>query len=232
MVWLPKGEFLMGSPPGDGWHFEHPQHLVRIDYELAVGKYPVTFEEWDRYATETQQVKPDDRGWGRSRRPVIGVNWEDAQGYVKWLSESTGQCYRLLSEAEWEYAARAGTMTRYWWGDDGEVSLEAHAIHDRGPFGLGKTEEVGEGKRRNPWGLHDMLGNVWEWVEDRWHGDYLGAPGDGSAWQGGDESIGHVVRGGSWRIEPWDVRSAYREVWGGPEDQSSLIGFRLARTLP
>jgi len=231
MVWLPKGEFLMGSTQEDGWDFEHPQHRVHIDYELAVGKYPVTFEEWDRYAAEAGHRKLDDRGWGRGRRPAIGVSWEDAQDYMKWLSEKTSQHYRLLSEAEWEYAARAGTTSRYWWGDDGGNTFDADAIRDRGPCGDGKTEEVGEGKRRNPWGLHDMLGNVWEWVEDRWHGDYMGAPVDGSVWQGGGESIGHVVRGGSWCIQPWDVRSAYREVWGSPADQFNCVGFRLARTL-
>jgi hypothetical protein len=130
LVVIPPSEFMMGSTEaerewavGQGanreWvQVEKPQHRVRIDATLAVGRHPVTFEEYDHFADATGREKPSDEGWGRGRRPVINVSWEDARAYVSWLSKETGQAYRLLSEAEWEYAARAGTTTRHWWGDD------------------------------------------------------------------------------------------------------------------
>ena len=134
---------------------------------------------------------------------MINVSWDDAQAYVAWLSKETGQPYRLLSEAEWEYAARAGTTTRYSWGDDPPTPEQAN-------FGrnVGKTTEVGT-YPPNPWGLHDMHGNVWEWVEDCWNESYQGAPSDGSAWTSGDCSR-RVLRGGSWVNDPEYLRSADR----------------------
>jgi formylglycine-generating enzyme required for sulfatase activity len=120
MIVIPPGEFRMGSPEseGDWYEFEGPQHLVRINYPLAVGRYPLTFEEYDHFALTVGREQPGDEGWGRGRRPVINVSWDDAKAYVAWLVSITGQTYRLLSEAEWEYACRAGTTTRYWWGDE------------------------------------------------------------------------------------------------------------------
>jgi formylglycine-generating enzyme required for sulfatase activity len=154
---------------------------------------------------------------------VVCVSWEDAKTYVEWLGKETGQLYRLPSEAEWEYACRAGTTTRYWWGDDSPTPEQAN-------FGMNvrRTTEVGF-YPANPWGLHDMHGNVWEWVEDCWNDSYEGAPNDGSAWTSGDCSR-RVLRGGSWNYEPELLRSALRSVdlTGG---RDNYVGFRVARTL-
>jgi formylglycine-generating enzyme required for sulfatase activity len=182
MVALPGGTFLMGSPEGEEGRDadEGPQHEVTIR-SFAIGKYEVTFEEWDACvaAGGCNGYQPDDRGWGRGRRPVINVSWDDAQAYMAWLAEATGKPYRLPSEAEWEYATRAGTTTRYAFGDE-ITEKEAN-------FGgtVGKTTEVGS-YPANAWGLHDIHGNVVEWVEDIWHNSYQGAPADGSAWTNGE----------------------------------------------
>jgi formylglycine-generating enzyme required for sulfatase activity len=196
---------------------------VRIGHRFAVGRYPVTFEEYDRFATETVRERRDDEGWGRGRRPVINVFWNDARDYASWLSQETGKPYRLLSEAEWEYACRAGTTTRYSWGDHPPTPEQAN-------FGqnVSKTSEVGA-YPANPWGLYDMHGNVWEWVEDVWHSSYEGAPSDGRAWTTGDDSR-RVLRGGSWDSGPGDLRSAFRN-WLNAVSRYDFIGFRVARTL-
>ena len=217
MVAVRAGSFMMGSTEaerqwamGQGaarkWvDVEKPQHRVQITKPFAVGKYEVTFDEWDACVKSggCNGYKPSDEGWGRGRRPVINVSWDDAQAYVAWLSKKTGQPYRLLSEAEWEYAARAGTTTRYSWGDD--ITPEKANYHGSN---VGKTTEVGS-YPANPWGLHDMNGNVGEWVEDCWNESYEGAPSDGSAWTSGDCSR-RVLRGGSWGDGPVNLRSAYR----------------------
>jgi formylglycine-generating enzyme required for sulfatase activity len=219
MVVIPPGQFLMGSTEAEK---ERPQHPVRIAYPLAVGRYPVTFEEYDLFARSTGRTQPEDEGWGRGRKPVINVAWEDARTFAAWLSVRTKRHYRLLSETEWEYACRAGTTTRYWWGDKIEPE---HANYGKG---LGKTSEVGS-YPANPFGLYDMQGNVWEWVEDRWHESYEGAPANGSAWTAGNDSR-RVVRGGSWGNSPKVLRAAvrvrYEADYRGPG-----VGFRIARTL-
>jgi formylglycine-generating enzyme required for sulfatase activity len=233
MVVIPPGTFMMGSSQGEReWFLKHydqefvesekPQHGVKIEAPFAAGRYPVTFEEYDRCAAVTGRQRPDD--WGRGRRPVINVSWDNAQAYVEWLSMETAQRYRLLSEAEWEYACRAGTTTRYSWGDHLPTPKQAN-------FGMnvGKTSEVGS-YPPNPWGLYDMHGNVWEWCEDCWNKSYQGAPRDGSARTSGD-CRRRVLRGGSWVNGPEGLRSAsrfgdftgYRGYYG--------FGFRVARTL-
>lgn len=205
---------------------EKPVHEVRIAYPLAVGKYAVTFEECDRYAAEVKGAhQPSDEGWGRGRRPVINVNFHDAESYCEWLSKKTGQSYRLLSEAEWEYACRAGTTTEYYWGNS-EAGIDNYAVYPCNSNN--KTAEVGS-KRPNPWGLYDMSGNVLEWVEDCYHDSYKGAPTDGSVWQG--DGANRVLRGGSWNISPGYSRSAHRYN-GTPACRINCIGFRLARMLP
>jgi formylglycine-generating enzyme required for sulfatase activity len=232
LILLPRGEFMMGSADGDARadDDEKPQHRVRIGYRLAVGRYAVTFEEWDRYADDAawprskhlEPYSPADEGWGRGARPVINVSWEDIQGYLRWLSGKTGQRYRLLSEAEWEYACRAGTTTAYHVGS-GITHFDAN-------FGnkVGKTVEVGS-YAPNDWGLYDMHGNVWEWVDDCRNDSYKGAPEDGSAWASGDCSR-RVLRGGSWGFDPGDLRSARRgRVL--PDLRVNGLGFRVARTL-
>jgi hypothetical protein len=202
---------------------EKPQHRVKIEAPLAIGRCSVTFEEYDHFADASGREKPGDEGWGRGRRPVINVLWEDAKAYVGWLSKETGQAYRLLSEAEWEYAARAGTTTRHWWGDD--ITSENASFNEN----VGKTSEVGAHYPQNPWGLYDTNGNVWEWCEDCWNESYEGAPDDGSAWIGGDCSF-RVIRGGSWKSKRGILRAAYRNRHKAT-DRGSNIGFRVARTL-
>ena len=164
--------------------------------------------------------RPGDEGWGRGRRPVINVSWKDAKSYVSWLSRKSSKPYRLLSESEWEYVARAGTLTRRWWGDDiGEIDACRYANVYDGQFkcsdGHRNTSSAGS-FAANRFGLHDVLGNVWEWVEDCWNGNYASAPSDGRAHTSGDRR-GHRLRGGSWNVLPWGVRSAdrYRNVSGG-----------------
>jgi formylglycine-generating enzyme required for sulfatase activity len=222
MVIVPAGTFLMGSCDGQGNDDERPEHKVTIGRPFAVGRFAVTFEEWDA-ALRHGGVKhnPGDQGWGRGRRPVINVSWEDAVVYVGWLTQETGKSYRLLSEAEWEYCCRAGTATQYSFGD--KIDKRQAQLSEQ------RTAEVG-GFPANAWGLHDMHGNVWEWCADNWHNDYTGSPpSDGSVWKGGDASS-RVLRGGSWNDDPQLLRSAYR---GGlqPDYRLDGVGFRVARTL-
>ena len=204
LVLLPQGEFMMGASGDDpdASDFERPCHRVRIGYPLAIGRFPVTFEEYDHFAESVGIPPPGDEGWGRGRRPVIKVSWHDALDYVAWLTRTTGQRYRLVHEAEWEYACRAGSQTWFWCGR--EIKSE------QANFGLtlGRTSEVGM-CQGNPWGLYDMSGNVWEWVQDWWSETYSGAPSDGSAREDGDPGR-RVVRGGSWNNRPRCLRSAFR----------------------
>lgn len=222
MVVLPAGEFLMGSEVGR-YDNEGPQHRVQIGYRLAIGRYPVTFEEWDAYVADGgTDYRPNDQGWGRGRRPVINVSWNDAKQYVAWLSRKTGQAYRLLSEAEWEYAARAGTTTMRWWGND---ITPQNANYNNSKIGTTEVASYPE----NPFKLYDMLGNTWEWVEDCWNEDYSAAPNNGAAWTTGDCRF-RVVRGGSWKNRPEIVRSAFRGRNLAVE-QYNDAGFRVVRTF-
>ncbi len=228
MVAVPAGTFLMGSPDTEEGRYEDegPQHEVTIGARFGIGRYPVTFEEYDHFCAETGREKPIDRGWGRGRWPVINVSWQDAVAYVDWLNKSTGQRYRLPSEAEWEYACRAGTTTRYAFGD----AISARQANFDGK--VGKTTEVGA-YPANAWGLYDMHGNVLEWVEDVWHDTYTNAPVDGSAWTDGEgikSPRERVYRGGTWFNNPRLLRSAFR-IRGHPDYRSGILGFRVARTL-
>jgi formylglycine-generating enzyme required for sulfatase activity len=155
----------MGSTDNEegGYENELPQHRVTIAQRFAIGRYPVTFDEYDRFCEARRREKPDDQGWGREQRPVINVGWNDAQDYLAWLSQEIGRAYRLPSEAEWEYACRAGTTTRFWFGES--ITPKNANYNDSG---LGRTSEIGA-YPANGWGLHDMDGHVWEWVEDDWH---------------------------------------------------------------
>jgi len=229
LVVIPAGQFMMGSPEGEEGHFDNegPQHRVAISQRFAIGRYPVTFDEYDRFCEAKGQKKPEDPGWGRGRRPAINVSWDDAQAYIAWLSQETNRAYRLPSEAEWEYACRAGTTTRYSFGD--AITPDNANYADSG---LDRTSEVG-GYPANPWGLHDMHGNIWEWVEDDWHENYRGAPADGSVWKETKTGSGPrlcVLRGGSWGGDSWLCRSAFR-VGGGSHYRGYDIGYRVARTL-
>ena len=230
MVIVPAGEFWMGSKDGEGDAYERPRHKVTIPKPFAVGRHAVTFDEWDSYVADGgsgflgfgKRHTPSDRGWGRGRRPVRDVNWDDAQAYIKWLSSKTAQPYRLLSETEWEYCCRAGTETPYSFGG-GESDLDRYAWYSANSGG--KTHPVGE-KLANEWGLHDMHGNVWEWCQDCWNDNYKGAPQDGSAWTTGDSSY-RVLRGGSWNYNPQLLRAACRRN-STPGIRSGDWGFRVA----
>ena len=222
MVVVPPGSFLMGSPSTEEGRYgaEGPQHRVEIGYRLAVGAYAVTFAEWDACvaAGGCNDYRPSDAGWGRGTRPVINVSWDDAQAYVSWLSFKTGQSYRLLSESEWEYVARAGTTTPFHFGE----TISTDQVNYNRNF----TVPVGSFPS-NAFGLYDVHGNVWEWTQDCWNGGYSGAPGDGSAWARGDCSM-RVLRGGSWGYIPGNLRSAFR-VRLVTVDRSINVGFRVAR---
>ena len=226
MVVLPAGSFLMGSPESEEGRDDNegPQHRVTIGEAFATGVYEVTFEEWDACVADggCGGYRPKDYGRGRGRRPVSHVSWGDAQAYVEWLSVKTGEEYRLLSEAEWEYAARAGTRTRYSFGDE-ITPRDANYLGN-----ISKTQPVGS-YRANGYGLHDMHGNAWEWGQDCWNGSYAGAPNNGEAWETGDCSR-RVLRGGSWIYISRYLRSANREgIRTG--DRIYGDGFRVARTL-
>ena len=227
MVVSPAGTFTMGSPPEEQGRDddEGTQREVPVE-RFALGRTEVTFAQYDACVDAGGCAEPpDDEGWGRGERPVINVSWKDAQAYVDWLSQATGETYRLPSEAEWEYAARAGTTTRFAFGDE----LSSSQANFRG--NIGRTWEVGAGAA-NDWGLYDMHGNLWEWAEDCWHDSYEGAPEDASPWfqsHDGDCSR-RVVRGGSWVNRPGDLRSASRGR-GERDIRDYYLGFRVARTL-
>ena len=224
MVVVPAGSFTMGGES------EGPRHRVTIRQRFAVGKYEVTFAEWDACvkAGGCGNHRAGDRNWGRSPRPAINVSWRDARSYVRWLRQLTGQPYRLLSEAEWEYAARAGTRTAYPWG----VAAGRNRANCKGcgsRWDGRKTAQVGTFPV-NSFGLRDMHGNAREWVEDCWHSSYRGAPADGSAWTEGGDCRRRVLRSGSWNEIPWDIRSASR-LAGKVKTRNSKSGFRIALTL-
>ena len=254
MVVVPAGRFWMGDRSGDGYSEEKQVHEVTIADPLAVGVYEVTRGEFGRFVEATgystgnacytfesgESKKRSGRHWRdpgftqTDRHPVVCVNWDDAQAYIRWLSRETGKSYRLLSEAEWEYVARAGTRRKYWWGNEPD---HAHANYGKDECCEGKvagkdrweyTSPVGSFEA-NAFGLFDTAGNVLEWVEDCWNDNYNGAPGDGSAWTSGDCSE-RVVRGGSWGSSPRYLRSASRVRFvTGVRNLS--YGFRVARTL-
>ncbi len=244
MVTIPGGSFLMGELGETGLLYERPIREVQIK-PFAMGRYEITFLEWDDcQADGFCQARPDDKGWGRGFRPVINVTWLDAQQYVTWLSRKTGQPYRLASEAEWEYAARAGTTSSFPWGEALTATCDhANAFdisgHNERPNwfwsvycvdGYPYTAPVGSFPP-NAWGLYDMQGNVWEWTQDCWHSDYTGAPTDGSAWISGGECDKRVNRGGGWGNHPRTLRSAKRDA-DSATGYGDAFGFRIARDLP
>jgi formylglycine-generating enzyme required for sulfatase activity len=264
MVVVPAGSFMMGSPSTEQGRFDNegPQHSVQISRPFAAGKFHITVDEFAAFVTETgydagsnclafmygrRELREDsswrDPGFAQSgSHPVVCLNWNDAKAYVAWLSRKTEKPYRLLTEAEFEYAARAGTATRYFFGDDekdmcrygnGADQTAKSRIPADWTFlpcydGYAYTSPIG-GFSPNAFGLYDMHGNAREWLEDCWHDDYNGAPSDGSAWTAGDCSR-RVLRGGAWLDSPWDLRAASRS-----QTTTSLrnygIGFRLGRTL-
>jgi formylglycine-generating enzyme required for sulfatase activity len=236
MISIPGGCFMMGSPETEPERDpdEGPQHKVCIQpFELA--KYETTFDDWDACVTDGACVrKPSDEGWGRGKRPIINVSWNDMQDFIRWINRISGPGYRLPFEAEWEYAARAGTTTSFSTGDcistdqanyDGTFDYARCGAHTG--VNLDKTVEVGS-YAPNPWGLYDIHGNANELTQDCWNDGYDGAPNDGSAWLEGN-CARRVVRGGSWRGYVGDTRSAYR-CRSAPAFAHRSLGFRLAKT--
>jgi len=263
MVGIPAGSFTMGSPASEAGHFDNegPLHGVSVR-AFALGKYDVTSEEFLRFLQATGykpapcnsilnlRWQPAERGLARPpaeveppRWPAVCLEWKDAQAYVAWLNATVKAArpqlaardgpYRLPTEAEWEYAARGGTATARWWGD--EIGTGNANCNGCGSASDARVLTEVDSFAPNPFGLFGVLGNVWQWMVDCWHPSYLGAPRDGSAWASGGDCTRHVLRGGSWDNVPIFVRAAARSgapAVKGEYDYSSLAGFRVARTLP
>lgn len=266
MAVIPGGSFLMGSPEDEKGRYgsEGPQHDVLVQ-TFALGRYEVTRSEFAHFVAETGHTTGPcvywDVGFGDARRgydldlhnpshrqkqtdkhPMTCVSWDDAKAYVGWLRQQTGKAYRLPSESEWEYAARAGTRSRYFWGEDGSLACRHANGHDETskqinafewePLpcndGYGSTAPVGS-LGPNGFSLFDMAGNLWEWVEDHYHGTYEGAPRDGSPWLS-PKPAARVLRGGSWENEARDLRSASR-IWSRAASRLNSNGFRVAMSL-
>jgi formylglycine-generating enzyme required for sulfatase activity len=252
MVVVPSGHFTMGSPESEPEHvgFESPQHEVTIGKPFAVGRFAVTRGEFATFVKEAEHNTAggcntsgwflySDKSWRSpgfdqdDRHPVVCVNWGDARAFVVWLSKKTGKAYRLLSEAEREYVARAGTTTPFWWGS-AITPKQANYDGSADPYTGGGSKGVYPKRtvavdsfEANPWGLYDVHGNVWDLTEDCWNANYQGAPADGSAWTSGD-CTKRMLRGGSWSDVPRGLRSAVR-LWDF--ERNNKQGFRLARTL-
>jgi formylglycine-generating enzyme required for sulfatase activity len=236
MVVAPAGTFIMGSPPSEPDRGTNEDQVpVTIARPFAVGKFAVTFNQWDACVADggCKGYRPADGGWGRGNRPVINVNWSDANAYAEWLSRKTGKAYRLLSEAEREYMTRAGTTTPFWWGSSitpKQANYDGNYTYAGGPKGEYRQRTVPvDGFQPNLWGLFNVHGNVWEWTEDCRNDSNQGNPGNGSARTTGNCSE-HVVRGGSWYNNPRNLRAAFR-FGDASDDRDDNIGFRLARTL-
>ncbi|MBL4762338.1 MAG: SUMF1/EgtB/PvdO family nonheme iron enzyme [Gammaproteobacteria bacterium] len=229
MMRIPAGEFRMGGPSMAVSQDERPRHVVALG-SFYMSKYEVTFTEYDRYAKAKGKSVPDSKGWNRNSHPLVNVSWNDALAYAKWLSRQTGKKYRLPTEAEWEYAARAGSFTAYWWGNkSGEDN--AHCEFCKSGFQLRKPAKIGAFKA-NDFGLHDTSGNVSEWAQDCYHPNYTDAPLDGSAWEAGEDgdcSV-RVVRGGSYSNAPSKLRNASREKLP-VQKIFDHVGIRLVRDL-
>ena len=226
MIQIPAGEFLMGSRSGVVAADEVPRHKVKLK-SFVVSVYEVTYAEYDRFAKATKRKKPDSSGWDRKTHPVNNVSWDDALAFTRWLSKQTGKNYRLLSEAEWEYAARAGTTSYYWWGRKAGVS-NAHCFNCKSEYNTSKPAKIGTYKP-NQFGLYDTAGNLFEWVHDCYHRNYKDAPADGSVWEGGDCKV-RVVRGGAYHSPASSMRVENREKFASTRGQYN-VGIRLARDL-
>ncbi len=225
LVKIPPGVFTMGETADDKFatDTERPAHRVVIDRIFALGRFPVMVGEYRAFVPD--HASDDDPDW-----PVVNVSWDEAQTYCAWLRAETGEPFRLPSEAEWEYACRAGTHMPFATGDEITVEAANFLYAENG-------QRIGPGRRTavdtyepNPFGLHDLHGNVCEWVEDVWHPDYLGTPVDGSAWIGGGDSDRRVIRGGAWDYLPRLLRSSWRDSLPRTHRRDNT-GFRVALTL-
>jgi formylglycine-generating enzyme required for sulfatase activity len=232
MVWISEGSFRMGDLQGGGDSDENPIHRVSVG-RFAMGRYEVTFAEYDKFVVATGIKKPGDAGWGRGNRPVINVSWYDVTAYAEWLSQETGYKYRLPTEAEWEYAARAGTSTRYWWGNDiGKNRAACDGCGAKWGWDAKRmTAPIGS-FAANSFGLYDTVGNVWEWTcseyEKRYNGKETKCKNKATIKSSGENSSVFVLRGGSWDYFDWGARTANR-IRKPPAERLEFGGFRLAR---
>lgn len=228
MVLIPKGMYQQGDVEGLGEDWRNPVRTISVQ-PFAMGKHEVTFEEYDRFAIATNRKLPEDQGWGRGDRPVINVSWEDAKAFAVWLSEETGNKYRLATESEWEYAARSGVKQEVWSGTSEESQLGEYAVYSDNSEK--RTAVVGS-KQANSFRLKDMSGNVWEWVEDCWHWSYKGAPLNGSAWLEGErgDCEKRVIRSGSWYDKPNDFLTSFRSRATIAYRENGL-GFRVVQDI-
>ena len=226
MINLPGAEFWMGEEPGKGFVIGWPKRGVSIK-PFRLGKFSITFQQYDAFTADTSRPQVDDSGWGRGNRPVINVNWTDIQDFIEWLNLKTNRHFRLPSEAEREYATAAGTSTNNWWGDKTDPAyLNVRGINGRDRWQF--TAPVGQFPP-NPFGLYDLAGNVWERTADCWHPSYDGAPNDGKAWY--DEACTmHVIRGGYWNTPGVAAYSRARAA-AGDAFRGSGLGFRLAESI-
>lgn len=260
MVVIPAGSFRMGDLTGEGDEDEKPVHIVRVGYSFAIGKYEVTYGEYSAFVNSTGhsdgsgcRVWANDKGEEDNSKnwrdpgfiqshgdPVVCVNWNDATAYAQWLSHKTGRLYRLLSESEWEYVARAGSQTKYGFGNGDTFLCRYGNIADKSSKYKWRNNNCDDGYARHPapvgsftanqFGVHDMHGNLWEWVADCWHASYSGAPSNGSTWKSRRNCSKRVLRGGSWISGPGDLRSANRDLAIAGK-RSDIAGFRIARML-
>lgn len=221
-VFIPGGTFMMGDPTGKD-PFAVPAHEVTVK-PFYLGKYEVTFAEYDQFASDTKRLLPDDAGWGRGIRPVINVGWSDAVAFTEWLSKKTGKKFRLPSESEWEFAARGKTKSIFYWGD----ALGRSNANCKGcgsPWDDSQTAAVGSFSP-NPFGLYDMTGNVYEWCLDTRHRNYEGAPRDGKPWISKKDKNFRINRGGSW-FQPTREMPVYRRCWDRIDQTRTELGFRV-----
>jgi len=226
MIQVPGAEYRMGGASAIIAADEVPRHMVTIK-SFMVSVYEVTYAEYDRFAKATKRKLPDSTGWDRKTHPVNNVSWNDALAYTRWMSKQTGKQYRLLSESEWEYVARAGITKSFWWGNSAGSS-NAHCFDCKSDYSTSKPAKIGTYKP-NQFGLYDTAGNLFEWVHDCYHRNYKEAPTDGSVWEGGDCSV-RVARGGAYRSPASSMRAENREKF--PSDRGQYnVGIRLARDL-
>ncbi|MFD2367205.1 bifunctional serine/threonine-protein kinase/formylglycine-generating enzyme family protein [Pseudoduganella sp. GCM10020061] len=252
LVVIPSGRFRMGSPEHERrkaqqagalptWlERETPPRWVDIERAFALGRHPVTVSDWRQFVQDTGWKRRGEVDWSapgfaqNERHPVVGVSWHDAQLYAAWLSRRTGQAYRLPTEAEWEYACRAGTKTAFSCGDTISTDLanyDGNYVYNDSPRGEFRRGTTPAGMfPPNPWGLCDMHGNVWEWVQDPVHDNYVGAPANGAAWETGGDPNRRILRGGSWQYSPRYLRSAMRNGFAAALC-NDIVGFRVARDL-
>lgn len=220
-VWISSGKFDMGDIQKKDI-LAVPAHKVSLT-DFYIGKYEITFAQYDKYCDATGKNKPDDQGWGRGNRPVINVSWQDATDFAKWLSKKSGRVIRLPSESEWEFAARGGKSTPYWWGFKLTPGM-ANCLDCESKVDKKKTVPVGS-FTPNPYGIYELTGNVYEWCQDTRHDNYKGAPSDNSAWISKD-TTSRMTRGGSWRQLGAEIR-AFARSWERSGKGYSDVGFRL-----